>query len=318
MSDLIVDILERNLKGPRYHNASNHQIAFDCPMCSSEKGIPEGDGKGNLEVNYEKRVFKCWACQQRNGMSGSLRKLLRWYGSERDLAEFDKIFPKFDISKWEDTDPDAVKENKKVTSLPQSFKPLKGEYKKTQLGNKCMYYLKEIRGVDEHLIDRYNVGYVDHGPFKNRLLVPSYDKNGEVNFFVTRAFGNVKQKYLNPSADKNSIVFNEYYLKYDFPIYLVEGVFDHLITPNSVPLLGNEISDELLMRLYDNANSYVIVFFDPDAHRNAIDVCDKLNVGRLCGKIRMISLKGDMDPSKYYKEHGKKDFFKLLKTSYNV
>jgi hypothetical protein len=44
-----------NLLGEtRKHNEDTGQIAFDCPVCSGEKGLIDGDGKGNLEINYNR------------------------------------------------------------------------------------------------------------------------------------------------------------------------------------------------------------------------------------------------------------------------
>ena len=55
MSELIVEILEGILGEPKNHYENKGQISFDCPVCSHEiKGLDKGDGKGNLEINYNK------------------------------------------------------------------------------------------------------------------------------------------------------------------------------------------------------------------------------------------------------------------------
>jgi hypothetical protein len=46
-----------------------------------------------------------------------------------------------------------------------------------------------------------------------------------------------KLKYINPKAEKQEIIFNIGKLNLDATIYLVEGVTDHIVTPNSIPLL---------------------------------------------------------------------------------
>jgi hypothetical protein len=48
---------------------------------------------------------------------------------------------------------------------------------------------------------------------------------------------NNKLKYINPKAEKQEIIFNIGKLNLDATIYLVEGVTDHIVTPNSIPLL---------------------------------------------------------------------------------
>jgi hypothetical protein len=43
------------------HNDYRCQMSFDCPTCSYEiKGLENGDGKGNLEVNYKYNVYKAF------------------------------------------------------------------------------------------------------------------------------------------------------------------------------------------------------------------------------------------------------------------
>ena len=40
---LLVNILEGFLGEHRKHNEDTGQISFDCPACSEDKGMPEGD-----------------------------------------------------------------------------------------------------------------------------------------------------------------------------------------------------------------------------------------------------------------------------------
>ena len=79
MNQLLVYILESFLGQYRKHNEDTGQISFDCPSCSEDKNMPEGDGKGNLEVNYRFGVYKCWACGETNDTHGNLYKLIRKY-----------------------------------------------------------------------------------------------------------------------------------------------------------------------------------------------------------------------------------------------
>jgi len=61
----IVEIVEDILGDYRMHNEYKGQMSFDCPVCSYDiKGLDSGDGKGNLEVNYIRGVYKCWSCAE--------------------------------------------------------------------------------------------------------------------------------------------------------------------------------------------------------------------------------------------------------------
>jgi len=75
--DVLIELLEDVLGDHKQHYASKGQISFDCPVCAMEKGLDEGDGKGNLEINYVRHVYKCWACSETNGTHGPLGKLFR-------------------------------------------------------------------------------------------------------------------------------------------------------------------------------------------------------------------------------------------------
>ena len=76
MSELIVEILEDFLGDYKKHYKDKCQISFDCPVCSYDiKGLDKGDGKGNLEVNYFKGVYKCWSCSETHSTHGYINKL---------------------------------------------------------------------------------------------------------------------------------------------------------------------------------------------------------------------------------------------------
>ena len=88
----IIEIIEEIFGDLRSHNEVKHQISVDCPVCSYEiKGLDEGDGKGNLEINYRYNVFKCWSCGETHDTHGSLFKLVRKHGTPKQLKKF-KLF----------------------------------------------------------------------------------------------------------------------------------------------------------------------------------------------------------------------------------
>ena len=44
-SEAIVELLHEILGDDKQHYESKGQISFDCPVCASEKGLENGDGK---------------------------------------------------------------------------------------------------------------------------------------------------------------------------------------------------------------------------------------------------------------------------------
>ena len=92
-SELIVELLTDILGNPKNHYYSKGQISFDCPVCSDMKGLDGGDGKGNLEVNYVKGVYKCWSCSETHNTHGRINKLFWKWGNKKQKQTWDLISP---------------------------------------------------------------------------------------------------------------------------------------------------------------------------------------------------------------------------------
>ena len=70
-----------------------------------------------------------------------------------------------------------------------------------------MKYIKN-RGITNKDIIKYNIGYCEDGEYRNRIIIPSYDSNGNLNYFVGRDFYDSKLKYKNPKVSKDIIGFD--------------------------------------------------------------------------------------------------------------
>ena len=311
MNHLLVNILESFLGPHRKHNEDTGQIAFDCPACSADKNLIDGDGKGNLEINYEESIFKCWSCQETNHMHGPIIKLLKKYATPKNVRDYLLIKPDVTIS-------EKIKKDI-ILTLPEGYLELYkcngSEYKYQQ----AMSYLKE-RGITDKIIKDYKIGFTSRGKFFNRIIIPSYDSENNLNYFIARWFSKeyTKLKYLNPDVEKQEIIFNEYKINWDATIYLVEGATDHIVTPNSIPLLGKYISPQLLDLLQENAKSYVVIVMDDDAYVDTVRLYNELNFGELRDKVKVVKCPDGYDPSKLYEKFGNKGVIKLLKTAYKL
>lgn len=309
MSLLLVDILSSFLGDERKHNEDTGQVAFDCPACSDEKGMSEGDGKGNLEINYDRNVYKCWVCYENNHMHGPVTKLIKKYGTPKNLRDYLLIKP--------DAGEIASRERAEViVELPEGYKKLSECSSKDFKYDMAMRYLRE-RGITDDIIKEYEIGYTYSGKFHNRIIIPSYDTDGKLTYFIARWFSNeyTKLKYVNPVAEKQEIIFNEHMINWDSTIYLVEGVFDHIVIPNSVPLLGKFISDMFLEMLHDKATANIVVLLDDDATQDAITLYKQLNFGDLHGRIRICIPPQGYDPSVMYQKYKARGIYELLRTS---
>ena len=287
---LIIEILEDILGEHRMHNDYRGQMSFDCPVCSYEiKGLDELDGKGNLEVNYRYNVFKCWVCNETHDTHGSIYKLIKKFGTPKQLKKYQLLRP--------EESEDLTKRVYKQVRLPNEFIPFKYATRGIKLTphyKQAFNYIKK-RNITDEMCEKYNIGFCYEGPFEHRIIIPSYDENKIVNYFIARSYlSKPKMKYKNPEAQKEIIIFNEHLINWDETIYLVEGAFDSIFVPNSIPLLGKFISKYLFNKLYERAKKIVIIL-DPDAKDDQEHLYHKLNCGKLMGKVWSIQLEGDKD-----------------------
>ena len=122
-------------------------------------------------------------------------------------------------------------------------------------------------------------------------------------------------KYINPEAEKQEIIFNEIKLNLDASIYLVEGATDHIVTPNSTPLLGKYLSPQLLDLLQEKAMGFVVIVLDDDAWEDALRLYRELNFGNLYGRVKIVKCPEGYDPSKVFEKLGHSGIIKLLRTA---
>ena len=150
------------------------------------------------------------------------------------------------------------------------------------------------RGITDSDILKYNIGYCDEGLYSNRIIVPSYDEDGNLNFFVGRDFYNSKMKYRNTPTTKNVIGF-ELFINWDEPIILCEGVFDAMaFKRNAIPLFGKTIMSNLQKKIIDNRVQTIYLALDNDAIKDAIKISDNfINNGI---EVKMMKFK-EKDPS---------------------
>jgi DNA primase len=300
----VFEILEDIFGEYKNHNDYKCQVSFDCPVCSHEiKGLDEGDGKGNLEINYKSGVYKCWSCGETHDTHGSIYKLIKKYGNKKHLKNYLLLRP-------EDNE-DITKKTFQQIKLPKEFISFtKAGYgiKLTPQYKQALNYVKKRNITDEMLL-KYNIGFCYEGEYAFRIIIPSYDENGTLNYFIARSYlSKPKMKYKNPEAQKEIIIFNEYLINWTETIYIVEGAFDSIFISNAIPMLGKFMSEHLYSKLYEKAFK-IIIILDPDAWGDAEKLYHKLNCGKLMNKVWIIKLEGDKDLADL---EGKIDDYKLL------
>ena len=285
--ELIIDLIGNFFGEPKMINEIRGQISVDCPVCSyTIKGLDKLDGKGNLEINYQQHVYKCWACAETHGTHGHLGKLIDKHGSKKDKKIYKLIRP------------DEFEKKEKVykkLELPKEYKKFDEVHPLHIPRKEALNYLKK-RGITDEIIEKYQIGMCLEGEYSGRIIVPSFDKKGELNFFVSRSWNpRSKLKYKNPEASKDFLIFNESLIDWKKDIYLVEGVFDSFFLDNSICLLGKFLTDNLWEKLYSKAKKNIIVCLDGDAYTDAKNLYDKLNGGALYNRVKLVKLPKDKD-----------------------
>lgn len=317
MSSMVVNILENFLGTPRSHYEHKSQVGFDCPVCSAEQGKPQGNGKGNLAINYEKGVYKCWACWERNNMHGSIIYLIKKYGNKQHLKDYLLVAPQ--IRRYSD----ELKELKHIkVKYPESFREF-SKSKEYHTNFTAAYKYVKGRGIPDSILHKFNIGFTCDGKRRDRIIIPSYDINGELNYYIARSWDKYnKVKYMNPESgvdaqDKQHIIFNEGRVNWDSTIYLVEGAFDHIVTPNSIPILGKYISDTLFHALQTRAKSDVVIVLDGGTQeiKDSKVLYNKLNTLNLYNRVKVVFLKPDTDLSLLYQEKGPQGIIAALKSA---
>jgi len=242
------------------HKTSRGNYSFKCPFCTHHKN--------KLEINCitnakSENPWHCWVCEAKGKTIRALFKKTK--APSNKIAELNMIIA-------------PGKEEKQVIStmleLPKEFISLNdiGNLDKvTSLeARRAIRFLKN-RGITQEDITKYNIGFCYEGPYKDRVIIPSYDENGIINYFIARAFIDGIQKYKNPPSDAKSAIGWELYINWDAPIVLVEGVFDALtIKRNVIPLFGKIIHEKLMKKLVRSTVNRVYIALDPDAIKNAL------------------------------------------------
>lgn len=279
-AEILLEILHEILGDEKRHYESRGQIAYNCVECD------EGRNKGNLEVNYFEHIWKCWSCSDENDTHGTLGKLIDRYGNKKQKKVYNLLRP-------EEHKPKEKRKDK--LKLPQGFTLFKDSSLVYPVRRQAYNYLKQ-RGITDDIIERYGIGFCDSGTFSGRIIVPSYDSEDELTYFIARSWDpNTRAKYKNPEAEKDIIIFNESLIDWSKDIYLCEGVFDSFFLPNSIAMLGKHMSELLLNTLYDKAKGNIIIAIDGDAYKDAVRLYEELNGGTLYGKIKVLKLPEDKD-----------------------
>jgi hypothetical protein len=217
-----------------------------CPICA-----PSDKSKRKLAILLENGQAHCWSCGYK---AHTLAPLVKKFGTRDQLAEYrDRFMPEAERNR-RCLDLDVVEPEK--LALPKDFRLLvTASLRDPDVLAMRRYLLEPLpkgRGITERDMWYFKLGYSNELRWKRRVLVPSFDAQGELNYFVGRAIDRFRRpKYDSPDVPpgyKSTIVFNELNIDWSQELVLCEGTFDLMKCPdNAVPLLGSDLNEQSVL-----------------------------------------------------------------------
>ena len=251
---LVINILDETLGTGS--SLKGDEQAHHCPFCHHHKK--------KLQVNLETQQWHCWVCDAKGKRISSL--LRRLHVDSHKLQKLHEIYGDDYIVYSKDSEEEKIE-----LRLPKEFKSLLKEPKGVNPTFRKVKHYADSRGITREDIIRYNIGYCDGGLYAGRIIIPSYDSDNRLNYFIARSvFDEEKFKYKNPPVSKNVIMF-ENQINWNEPITLVEGVFDAMsVKRNAIPILGKFIPKKLMENIYDKSVKNINILLDKDAQEQAL------------------------------------------------
>jgi DNA primase len=240
---------------------SGNEYLFSCPRPDCKRH------KKKLSINLTKDKFKCWICDF-NGKT--IRRIIIRYGNFNHNREWNELNGIVEISDYERIFDFREEAEEKVEppELPAEFQSLcNRDHSLSSLPFRR--YLRE-RGITQQDILYWKMGYAVSGEYEGRVIIPSFNNLGKVDYYVGRRIdGGGWSKYKNPDVSKD-LVFNELYIDWSSDVTIVEGVFDAIKARNAVPILGSTMRES--SRVFKEVIRHdpaVYIALDPDAEKKA-------------------------------------------------
>ena len=250
-------------------STSKGNFAFKCPFCTHHKNKMEV----NLRTTAKRENFwHCWVCGAKGKTLLSLFKKIK--APQDKINELNILII-----------PDKAGKNIEigVLELPKEFIALINHEtlitdRVAQIESKHALRFLRSRGITVEDIIKYNIGFCKEGKYGHRIIIPSYDNNRKLNYFIARDYkGETPQKYKNPPVAAKDVIGFELYINWDAPIILVEGMFDALtIKRNVIPLFGKVIHGKLMEKLVKSSVDRIYIALDQDARRDALKQAEML------------------------------------------
>ena len=273
----IVSLLNRVLKSQGQQLTKENEYMYWSPFVAHHKP--------KLQINIKSGKWHCWVSGEGGHNLFQLFKKLK--ATKKHYDELKELSDDFVSYKYI-----PKTESNKEVKLPDDYKPMWIQ-SKAPIYKHALKYLKS-RGISEDDMIKYSIGYCEDGLYSNRIIIPSYDNEGKLNFFVGRDVFDSTLKYRNSPTPKDIVGF-ELFVNWEEPILLVEGALDAITAKvNSIPLFGKTIMNNLKRRILEKKVKTLYVALDNDALKDSMRIVEELmNEGI---KVHMIKMT-EKDPN---------------------
>ena len=231
---------------------------YHCPYC--------GHHKKKMSINFSNGYWKCWVCDTRGK---NIYRIVRKFGNYQQRQKYRELQGLVDLTDFEEMFKEYNNiQEKQILEMPKGFVSLCN--KDLPMDSTDAFRYLSSRGIGRREILKWKIGYCKEGRYAGRIIIPSFDVEGDLNYFIARSYVGHTRRYLNPPANRD-LVFNELNIDWDEPIVLVEGVFDAIAAGgNAIPILGSTLrEDSRLFQAIALHDTPVYMALDHDAEKKA-------------------------------------------------
>ena len=270
-------LLDSYLGSSTQHRKSG-EASYHCPFCNHYKK--------KLQVNMLTQKWHCWVCDAKGQTVMSLLK--------KSNAPYEYIKRAKDLYGDSRVKTNIHDLSRQLVSLPEGYKPLYVNAGTPDYKN-ALHYAIQVRNLTPIDILRYQVGYCEEGPYAGMLVIPSYNQDNSLNYYVGRSYYNQATiSHKNPPVSKDVVGF-ENQINWKEPVTIVEGAFDAIaVKRNAIPLFGKKILPNLRTKILREKVTQIYLALDEDAFADSVKEIEYfLNNGI---QVSFITLPGK-DPS---------------------
>lgn len=239
-------------------DANGHgEISMRCPGCGADD---------HFSVNYKNGLYNCFKCS----VSGSLASQIG-----KQFSSWKKL-----VRVMSNQSSGYITRPRGVCSLDGNtiYGVMRGEVSEVGHSLQMAQALRAMkycigRGMTKKQVDDYKVTIK---PLDSRVYFPYWDEDGEVIFTMGRTMSDTIEPKTLESGDTNKPLFGRHLRILHNNVVLVEGVFDHFVTPASYALMGSAVVNQQIAQLTSDGVKRVFLLLDPEARMETRNAAVKL------------------------------------------